>query len=111
MTTTTTTTLSNTTSERDIYALETIKTRIEQMNKTQHIEILKILQNNPIVKLNENKSGVYVNLSFLPDKTLKEIDEYLEYVQDQESALRSNESQKLDFKKTYFDEKEVELYA
>ena len=38
-----------------------------------------------------------------------ELNDYLGYVQDQESALRSNESQKLDFKKTYFDEKEVEM--
>ena len=96
-------------SVKNIAVLETIKTRIEQMNKTQHIEILKILQNNPAVKLNENKSGVYVNLSFLPDQTLVELNDYLGYVQDQESALRSNESQKLDFKKTYFDEKEVEM--
>lgn len=96
-------------SVKNIAVLETIKTRIEQMNKTQHIEILKILQNNPAVKLNENKSGVYVNLSFLPDQTLAELNDYLGYVQDQESALRSNESQKLDFKKTYFDEKEVEM--
>jgi len=96
-------------SVKNIAVLETIKTRIEQMNKTQHIEILKILQNNPAVKLNENKSGVYVNLSFLPDQTLVELNDYLAYVQDQESALRSNESQKLDFKKTYFDEKEVEM--
>ena len=96
-------------SVKNIAVLETIKTRIEQMNKTQHIEILKILQNNPAVKLNENKSGVYVNLSFLPDQTLVELNDYLGYVQYQESALRSNESQKLDFKKTYFDEKEVEM--
>ena len=96
-------------SVKNIAVLETIKTRIEQMNKTQHIEILKILQTNPAVKLNENKSGVYVNLSFLPDQTLVELNDYLGYVQDQESALRSNESQKLDFKKTYFDEKEVEM--
>jgi hypothetical protein len=96
-------------SVKNIAVLETIKTKIEQMNKTQHIEILKILQNNPAVKLNENKSGVYVNLSFLPDQTLVELNDYLGYVQDQESALRSNESQKLDFKKTYFDEKEVEM--
>lgn len=90
--------------EKNIAALEVIKTRIENMNKIQHIEILKILQNNPAVKLNENKSGVFVNLSFLPDNAINQINEYLEYVQDQESALRSNETQKMDYKKTYFDQ-------
>ena len=55
--------------EKNINVLETMKTRIEQMNKLQHIEVLKILQNNPNIKLNENKSGVYVNLSFLTENT------------------------------------------
>ena len=89
--------------------LNEIKMSIEAMTKVHQIEILKIMTKNPLIKLNENKSGVYVNLSFLPDQTLVELNEYLGYVQDQESALRSNESQKLDFKKTYFDEKEVEM--
>lgn len=95
--------------EKNINVLENMKTRIEQMNKLQHIEVLKILQNNPNIKLNENKSGVYVNLSFLPENTLLKLHEYLDYIQDQESSLQSNETQKLTFKKTFFDEKSVEM--
>jgi len=76
------------------------------MTKTQQIEILKILKSNPLVKLNENKSGVYINLSFLPMETLSEIQEYVYYIQDQESSLRSMESQKQEFKNTFFTEKE-----
>ena len=46
--------------------LEKIKTRIEKLTKEHQLEILKILNSAPDVKLNENKSGVYINLSFLP---------------------------------------------
>lgn len=87
-------------------SLESLKTQIEAMNKTQHIEILKILRSNPLVKLNENKSGVYINLSFLPMEILSEVQEYVHYIQDQESSLKSMEYQKQEFKNIFFTEKE-----
>jgi len=93
----------NESKDKDIAALENIKTRIEAMGKSHHIEILKILHNNPAVTLNENKSGVYVNLTFLPDDALNQIQEYLGYVEDQESSLDLMENQKSDFRKTFFD--------
>ena len=84
--------------------LENMKMRIDQMNKNQHIEILKILLNCPDkVKLNENKSGVYVNLSFLPDEAISRTSGYLDYVFDQESSLNTIESQKQSFKKSFFE--------
>jgi hypothetical protein len=83
-------------------AIESMKMKIENMDKTHHIEILKILKKNPSVKLNENKSGVFINLSFLPQDTMNEIQEYLNYIQDQESSLKSMEHQKESFKNAYF---------
>jgi hypothetical protein len=59
---------------------------------------------NGNVKLNENKSGVYVNLSFLPQDTISEIEKYLNYIQDQESALVFLENQKEEFKNIFFTE-------
>lgn len=89
---------------KDIALLESMKTHIEQMNKLQHIEILKILLNNPKVKLNENKSGVYVNLSFLPDDIISNLSEYVDYIQKQEISLTTIESQKQTFRQRFFDE-------
>jgi len=83
-------------------AIESMKMKIENMDKTHHIEILKILKKNAAVKLNENKSGVFINLSFLPQDTMNEIQEYLNYIQDQESSLKSMEHQKESFKNAYF---------
>jgi hypothetical protein len=92
--------------ETNSTVLESIKNTIESMSKNHHIEILKIIKKNSTVKLNENKSGVYINLTFLPESTLNEMNEYLKYVNEQESILNPFEKEKSDFKNTYFMEKE-----
>jgi hypothetical protein len=86
--------------------LETIKKQIEQMDKTHHIEILKILKQNNSITLNENKSGVYVNLSFLPENILEELMKYIQYINAQEDAINSLENQQTVFKNTFFSEKQ-----
>ena len=83
-------------------SLTSLKSRIEMMTKEQHIDILRILRKHPDVKLNENKSGVFINLSFLPEETMNGICEYVKYVEDQENALNSMEKQKEVFKNAYF---------
>lgn len=86
----------------NIPSVSRLKTRIELMTKEQHIDILRILRKNPEVKLNENKSGVFINLSFLPEETIDALCEYVKYVEDQENALNSMEKQKEVFKNAYF---------
>jgi hypothetical protein len=84
--------------------LDKIKQQIEKLSIIQQLEILKILHQNNDVKLNENKSGVYVNLSFLPTSAVSSIREYLNYVTDQEQSLNVMETQKEDVKQTYFED-------
>lgn len=86
--------------------LDELKLKIEQLNKQHHIEILKILKKNSAVTLNENKSGVYVNLTLLPEQSISDIYNYVKYIEEQEATLSSLETQKLDFKNTFFNEKE-----
>jgi hypothetical protein len=86
--------------------LEMLKNKIENMGKIHHIEILKILKKSSSVKLNENKSGVFVNLSFIPNDTIDEVKEYLNYINMQENALLTTEMQKEEFKKTFFHNEE-----
>jgi hypothetical protein len=99
-----------------ISVLENLKTRIESMDKMHHIEILKLLKKSPQIKLNENKSGVYINLSFLPKETIADLQSYLGYIDDQESSLMTMEYQKEEFKNTFFTEgnkkedKETSIY-
>jgi|UniRef100_A0A6C0AU66 hypothetical protein len=85
--------------------LETIKNNIENLDKYHQIEVLKILNKNAC-KLNENKSGVYVNLSFLNSQTIADLKQYLSYTTDQEESLVTMEYQKEEFKNAFFVEKE-----
>lgn len=91
--------------------LEELKFKIEKLNKQHHIEVLKILKKNISVTLNENKSGVYVNLSLLPEQSVTDIFNYVKYIEEQEATLSSLETQKLDFKNTFFNEKEDKEYV
>ena len=86
--------------------LNEIKDQIETMSKTHQIEVLKILSKNPLIKLNENKSGVYVNLSFLPQDTIQEIQQCIQYISEQEKSFQNLEIQKNEFKNTFFTEKD-----
>lgn len=79
-----------------------LKDKIEKMTKTQQLDVLRILKKNSAIKLNENKSGIFVNISFLPKESIEEIDKYVKYVGDQESELNLLENQKQEFKNTFF---------
>lgn len=83
--------------------LEKIKLQIEKMNIAQQVDILKILNGDDKVILNENKSGIYVNLSFLPEEVVDKIDNYVKYVQDQEKSLNVIEDRKENVKIEYFE--------
>lgn len=89
--------------------LEQLKIRVEKLEKDQQIEILRILNEDQKVKLNENKSGVYVNLSFLPEDTMIKIKTYLNYISEQEKILRMTENKKENFVKTYFDDEDENI--
>ena len=51
--------------------LNKLKIHVESMDKHHQIEVLKILSKN-LCKINENKSGVYINMTFLEDPIIKE---------------------------------------
>jgi hypothetical protein len=79
-----------------------VRDSVENMNKFNQIEILRILNNHKDVMLNENKYGVHVNLSELSTDILDELVAYIKYVNTQEVALNKVEQQKEDFKNIYF---------
>lgn len=84
--------------------LDNVKEKIECMNKENQIEILKLLKKNINVKLNENKSGTFVNLSYLPDEVVEDIQKYIEYINVQERNLQSTESKKQTIQNSFFDQ-------
>jgi hypothetical protein len=82
--------------------LNRLKERIERLNKFHQIEILKLLKTNDSCTLNENKNGIFVNLTSLSDGLIFELEKYLEYVQKQESQLSEIEKQKNILSNTFF---------
>lgn len=81
----------------DANKLETLKVKIEGLSKFHQTEVLKILSHN-LCKLNENKSGIFVNMSFLPNEVIDELEKYICYVEEQDNTINIIESKKEEFK-------------
>ena len=88
--------------EYSVSELNYIRDSIENMNKFNQIEILRILNKHQEVVLNENKYGVHINLTELSKKVVDELNLYIHYVNTQEITLGAVEKQKEDFKNIYF---------
>jgi len=82
--------------------LNYIRETIENMNKFNQVEVLRILHKHYDVTLNENKYGIHINLSELKKEILDELNIYIKYVNTQETTLNKIEKQKEEYKNTYF---------
>ena len=51
-----------------INSMQNIKEQIEDLSKIHHIEILRIFKKYPNITLNENKNGIFFNVSLLDDE-------------------------------------------
>lgn len=87
-----------------MYDLHQIKERIEKLPKERHIEILKFLSTHNSVVMNENKSGVFINLTILEEVPLKALIDYIKYIDEQEENLKTVEYQKKEFEDNYFND-------
>ena len=88
--------------EFSIDKLNYIRETIEKMNKFNQIEVLRLLNKHKNVIFNENKYGVHINLSELPNNIIDELEIYIHYVNTQEDTLHQVEQQKETFKNIYF---------
>jgi hypothetical protein len=82
--------------------LNYIRDSIENMNKFNQVEVLRILNNHKDVTINENKYGIHINLSELKKELLDDLNVYIKYVNTQEVALHQVEKEKESYKNTYF---------
>jgi len=82
--------------------LNYIRENIENMNKFNQIEVLRIFNKYSEVILNENKYGIHINLSELKKEIVDELSIYIKYVNTQEVNLNIIEQQKEDYRNTYF---------
>ena len=93
----------NETNDFSVSELNYIRENIENMNKFNQIEVLRILTKyKNLVILNENKYGIHINLSDIKNEILDELSIYIKYVNTQETTLNKVEKQKEDYRNTYF---------
>ena len=82
--------------------LDYIREIIEGMNKFNQIEVLRILNKYKDIILNENKYGVHINLSEVKTEVIDELNNFIQYVNAQETNVHDIEKQKENFKNIYF---------
>ncbi len=97
--------------EYDFAKLNYIREQIEDMNKFNQIEILRMITNHKEVIINENKYGIHINLSELNVTILNELMMYINYITNQECYLNNAEQEKENYKNTFFqkDNKDISL--
>ena len=85
----------------DFSFLEKFKNVIESLDKLHHIEIGIILKKNNI-PLNENNNGIFINLTSIPKNTINEINNYIDFIKQQEIIVSNDEKVKKKLENTYF---------
>lgn len=82
--------------------LTKIRDEIESFDKGQQIQILKILKEKQI-PINENKNGVFINLTNVAESIISELENYITHISNQEKILQENENLKDNYKQNFFD--------
>lgn len=85
----------------NIEYLKQLKNIIEEFSKTQQVDILKLLTKYS-VNISENSNGSFVNLSDIDNKIIIEIQEYIDFINTQDSNLDKVENKKKVLEKEFF---------
>lgn len=78
-----------------------VKDNIEKSSKEHQIEILRILIENKVM-VNENSNGIFVNLSNINSDIIIKLQDYLNYITEQEKTLDTFENTKKKYQNTFF---------
>jgi hypothetical protein len=82
--------------------MQAIKDKIESFAKHNQIEVGRILLHDCKVEFDENKNGIFINLSVLPPNTIEKLTQYIQHVELQESYLLIDENEKDELKDIFF---------
>ena len=82
-------------------SLKILRDNIELLSEFHQIEVLRILHSNHIT-FSENKNGVFVNLSYVNFDVMNKINEYVTFVNKQETQLYEFEEKKTLLANQYF---------
>mgnify|MGYP006085463417 CR=1 FL=1 len=73
---------------------------IEKSNKTDHVEILRIIKSNSSINITENNNGCFVNMKDIPERVLQDIKLYLNYIKNKNLELDKQELIKKNMKES-----------
>ena len=75
--------------------LEKLCRIIDTFNMEEHIRILHIIKENyPVNSVSENNNGVFINMEDLSNDTIKNVQEYVDYVLLKEVSIKEVEDTK-----------------
>ncbi len=83
-------------------SLRELKEEIEKMSKYHQVEVLRLLNKNTNVTLNENQNGTFINLTSCSDEIISSLRDYCSYVKEQQKTLTSIEKEKQRLEEEYF---------
>ena len=81
--------------------LAALKDQIEELPKTHHIEIARIVVDSSTA-YDENQNGLFVNMAALRPETIMKMQRYVEHVALQEAHLKVDETSKGALKDNFF---------
>jgi DNA repair ATPase RecN len=84
-----------------VNSLKNLKDKIESISLFHQTKILSIFYENNI-PVNENKNGVFINLTYVDSSILEKVYKYLIYVNKQEEQLNELEEQKQKIATSFF---------
>ena len=92
-----------------IERLQILKERIESMSNLHQVEVLRLLVNTEGVSTNENNNGTFINLTGQRHEVVKALEDYSEYVDEQQSHLSTIENEKSRIEEVFFkDNKDID---
>lgn len=74
---------------------------IEKLNKTDHVEILRIIKSNACINITENNNGCFVNMKDIPETVIQDINLYLNYIKNKNLELDKQELIKKNMKESF----------
>jgi|UniRef100_A0A6C0C5P0 hypothetical protein len=85
----------------NINELKLLRDYIEKMDSIHQIHIFKILKDNDI-EYTENTNGVFINMTLLNNQTLRNINNFIKYVDLQKEQLETVEDIKAKYQKEFY---------
>lgn len=76
---------------------QTICDEIYNLSNDKHVELFKIFKKHN-VPFSENKNGIFINLNSVDSEIMKEVREYLVYIEKQEKMINDFENEKQMYK-------------